>query len=61
MIEMSPRHEPMKLFRAVYKESNEKETNFDLLARDLTSATLSATELAPADSELLRVFHNPEW
>ncbi len=61
MIQMSPRHEPMKLFRAVYKESNEKETNFDLLARDLTSATLSATELAPAGSVLLRVFHNPEW
>ena len=61
MIAVSPRHEPMKLFRAVYKESNEKEVNFDLLARDLTAATLSATELAPAGSELLRVFHNPEW
>ena len=61
MIRMSPRHEPMKLFRAVYKESDEKETNYDLLARDLTSATLSATELAPSGAVLLRVFHNPEW
>ena len=61
MIRMSPRHEPMKLFRAVYKECDEKETNFDLLARDLTSATLSATELTPSGAVLLRVFHNPEW
>jgi hypothetical protein len=61
MIDMSPRHEPMKLFRAIYRERDEKETNFDLLARDLTSATLSATELAPSGAVLLRVFHNPEW
>lgn len=51
----------MKLFRAVYKEADKKETNFDLLARDLTSATLSATELAPVGAVLLSVFHNPEW
>ena len=61
MIDMSPSYEPMKLFRAVYKEQSQKELNFDLLARDLTSATLSAAELIPSDAVLIKVFHNPEW
>jgi hypothetical protein len=51
----------MKLFRAIYKERNQKELNLDLLARNLTSATLSAAELIPSDAVLIKVFHNPEW
>lgn len=61
MIQMSPRHKPMKLFRAIYKERSQKELNFDLLARNLTAATLSAAELIPSDAVLIKVFHNPEW
>jgi len=61
MIDMSPEYAPMKLYRAVYRESNLKTYNLDLLARNKTKATLSAAELIPADAVLLQVFHNPEW
>ena len=61
MIHMSPRHKPMKLFRAVYKESNEKELNLDLFAKDLATATLSASELIPTTATLIHIFHNPDW
>ncbi len=60
-MQVSPKHKPMKLFRAIYKESSQKELNLDLLARNLTAATLSAAELIPSDAVLVKVFHNPEW
>jgi hypothetical protein len=61
MIDMSPGYAPMKLYRAVYRESNQKTYNLDLLAHNKTRATLSAAELIPTDAVLLQVFHNPEW
>ncbi len=51
----------MKLFRAVYRRPNCKECNLDLYARSLSDATVHAAELIPQDSQLLHVFHNPDW
>lgn len=51
----------MKLYRAVYKESNQKTGNLDLLAPDKSTAILSATELIPTDAVLVQLFHNPDW
>ena len=61
MVNPSPADFPMKLYRAVYKESNEKESNLDLFAKDLATATLSASELIPTTATLIHIFHNPDW
>lgn len=58
---MSQEKTPMKLFRAVYRKSDQSEHNLDLYARNLSAATLSAAELIPQDASLLHVFHNPDW
>ena len=50
----------MKLFRAVHRDQK-GERNLDMYAKDLTRATLSAKELIPVGSELVRVYHNPDW
>lgn len=50
----------MKQFRATYRHQG-KDHNLDMFAMDRTHATLSAKELMPAGSELVTVFHNPDW
>ena len=61
MIEEFFKEGPMKQFKAIYRGNNGTEYELDLLAKSLASATLSASELIPRDSRLLRVFYNPEW
>lgn len=58
---MSPRHEPMKTFKAIYKSSSQAEFELDLLAVSIAKATLAANELIPRDAVLIRVFFNPDW
>ena len=61
MMIMSPASNPMKLYRAVYKEGDQNERKFDLYARSLSSATLSAAELVGPQGTLVRVYENPDW
>ena len=61
MIVMSPAANPMRLYRAVYKEADQTERKLDLYARSLTSATLSASELVGPEATLVRVYENPDW
>lgn len=50
----------MKQFRVAYRHRG-KDRSLDMFARDLTHATLSAKELIPVGSQLVTVFHNPDW
>ena len=61
MIVMSPENKPMKLYRAVYKEADQKERKLDMYASSLSSATLSAAELIGSQATLVRVYENPDW
>ena len=62
MMTMSPTVNPMKQFRAVYRGSDGgKEYTLDLFARSLSHATISAEELIPRGTTLVRIFHNPDW
>ena len=61
MMIMSPASNPMKLYRAVYKEGDQKERKLDLYAVSLASATLSAAELVGQQGTLVRVYENPDW
>ena len=61
MIAVSPESKPMKVYRAGYKDSAQKECKYDLYASSLSRATLAAAELAGPDGTLLRVYENPEW
>ena len=61
MMTVSPASNPMKLYRAVYKEGDQNERKFDLYARSLSSATLSAAELVGPQGTLVRVYENPDW
>ena len=61
MITMSSRHEPMKAFRAIYKEPSEKRFTLDILAPNMAKATLAATELMSRNSILVSICHNPDW
>lgn len=61
MMIMSPENAPMKLYRAIYKEANQKERKLDMYAPSLSSATLSAAELIGSDATLVRVYENPDW
>lgn len=61
MVTMSLEPNPMKLYRAVYKEGDQKERKLDMYARSLPQATLSAAELIGPESTLVRVFENPDW
>ena len=61
MIVMSSENQPMKLYRAIYKEGDQKERKFDLYAHSLSNATLSADELIGPQSTLIRVYENPDW
>ena len=61
MVTMSPADTPMKHFLATYRGANGKSYEMNLMARSLSSATLSASELIPRDSILLRGIHNPSW
>lgn len=51
----------MKLYRAIYRESDQAERKLDLYARSLASATLSAAELVGPEGTLVRVYENPDW
>ena len=61
MMIVSPASNPMKLYRAVYMEGDQNERKFDLYARSLSSATLSAAELVGPQGTLVRVYENPDW
>ena len=61
MMIMSPASNPMKLYRAIYKEGDQKERKLDLYARSLANATLSAAELVGQQGTLVRVYENPDW
>ena len=61
MMTVSPASNPMKLYRAVYKEGDQNERKFDLYARSLSSATLSAADLVGPQGTLVRVYENPDW
>ena len=64
MMEESQGGAPMtqlSLYRAVYRNTDLKERNLDMLSKSLTNATLTAAELIPKGATLLRVFHNPDW
>ena len=63
MMEESQGGKPMNLslYRAVYRDTDLKERNLDMLSKSLTSATLTAAELIPTGATLLRVYHNPDW
>ena len=52
---------PLKLYRAVFRESDQTEKKLDLYARSLSSATLSAAELVGPEGTLVRVYENPDW
>ncbi len=51
----------MKNYRAVYRTNSGKEERLDLLAKSLSSATLSASELIGTNATLVRVYENPDW
>lgn len=61
MMIMSPENKPMKLYRAIYKEGDQKERKLDMYAPSLSSATLSAAELVGPQGTLVRVYENPDW
>ena len=61
MMIMSPESKPMKLYRAVYRESDQAERKLDLYAQSLAKATLSAAELVGPQGTLVRVYENPDW
>lgn len=61
MMIMSLENTPMKLYRAIYRESDQAERKLDLYAPSLSSATLSAAELVGPQGTLVRVYENPDW
>ena len=61
MVVMSLEGTPMKDFLATYRGENGQQYEMHLVARSLSSATLSASELIPRGSALLKVIHNPSW
>lgn len=61
MINSYPEIPNMKNYRAVYRTNSGKEERLDLLAKSLSSATLSATELIGSNATLVRVYENPDW
>ena len=61
MINSYPGIPAMKNYRAVYRTEAGKEDYMDLLAKSLSSATLSATELVGPNATLVRVYENPDW
>ena len=61
MINSYPGIPTMKNYRAVYRTSSGKEERLDLLAKSLSSATLSASELIGSNATLVRVYENPDW
>ena len=61
MINSYPGIPTMRNFRAVYRTNSGKEDRLDLLAKSLSSATLSATELIGPNATLVRIYENPDW
>jgi hypothetical protein len=61
MIKESTRTALMKTFKAIYKQDDQKELSYSLLGPNLSKATLSAVELTPRNTVLIKVFHNPDW
>ena len=61
MINEYPGIPTMRNYRAVYRDKNSKEEHLDLMARSLSSATLSAAELIGPEATLVRVYENPDW
>ena len=61
MIKSYPGTLTMRTYRAVYRTTSGKEEYMDLMARSLSSATLSATELIGPNATLVRIYENPDW
>ena len=61
MMTVSPASNPMRLYRAVYRDPDQKEHKLDLYAQSLAKATLSAAELVGPEGTLVRVYENPDW
>ena len=61
MINSYPGIPTMRNYRAIYRTSSGKEDRLDLLAKSLSSATLSATELIGPNATLVRIYENPDW
>jgi len=61
MINSYPGIPTMRNYRAVYRTLSGREEYMDLLAKSLSSATLSATELISPNATLVRVYENPDW
>ena len=61
MINSYPGIPDMKNYRAVYRTTSGKEERLDLLAKSLSSATLSASELIGPNATLVRIYENPDW
>ena len=61
MINSYPGIPNMKNYRAIYRTSSGREERLDLLAKSLSSATLSASELIGSNATLVRVYENPDW
>ena len=61
MINSYPGIPTMKNYRAIYRTNSGKEERLDLLAKSLSSATLSASELIGSNATLVRVYENPDW
>ena len=61
MINSYPGIPTMRNYRAVYRTTSGKEEYMDLLAKSLSSATLSATELIGVNATLVRIYENPDW
>ena len=61
MINSYPGIPTMRNYRAVYRTNSGKEDRLDLLAKSLSSATLSATELIGPNATLVRIYENPDW
>lgn len=58
---MSPENDPMKLYRAIYRDRNQVERVMDLYAKGLAQATSTASYLQYENETLVRVYENPDW
>lgn len=48
-------------YTVIYKTGDGTRREFYLLARSISNAVLSATELLPRSCEIIRTYHDPSW
>lgn len=61
MMIMSPEMNPMRLYRAVYRDKHQVERVMDMYAKGLAQATSTASYLQYENETLVRVYENPDW